>query len=258
MTRAQTEPRWLLYGVVFVLAVAALLGGCRLQEPEAPGAVVAQRDVQWRNAFASTAPGDTLPYVISWTPGARAQGYQVTTTVTQGTGWSGLLTNTPTTGTSMAFTAIHLAAWDSASFRACVVSTAPGKANSSPRCVDWTIVRGPGVPGTPTVDSSLVLAALIIKPDSVALDSVNVVARSAEFCTYWRALDGKVRLTSGQEARALCQGYYDAEFLPSEHLPGYPVAMAWEPSGMWVGNAFVAVRTPRGELAHTLFAGPFG
>lgn len=238
--------RGLIAGLLLCLACTPNTGS-----PGAPGEVVATRDVAWVNAFASTAPGDTLRYTISWSPGARAQGYAITTTVTQGTGWTNLLPNAQTVGTSVAFTPIHLAAWDSASFRACVASTAPGKANSAARCVDWTVVRGPGVPGDPVVDSSLVIAQIILKPDAATLSTLG----TQQFCPYARMLDGGVRFLSGYEDLSLCQGYYDA--MP-DRLPGYPVAMGRQTEWFEVIAGWrVQVRTPQDELARLLFAGPF-
>jgi hypothetical protein len=218
--------------------------------PDAPAVVTVARDLTFAPA-ALTAPGDTLRYTLTWTAGARATGYVVTTTAT-GTGWSGLLTNAPTAGLSMAFTPVNTAGWDSVSFSACVASTANGK-TSAPKCTSWSVKRGPGAPGTVTVDSSLVIAQLLLKPDSAALGTLA----SQQFCPFFKALDGKVRITSGYETLPACQGYYDA--LPAaEQLPGYPVALSWTPLRVPVTPGWsVAVRTPSLELAHILFAGPF-
>lgn len=244
-----------------LLAVVLLLG-CPEKPPSnaalgAPGDVQAERMANFTNASYTVAPGDTLNYIGSWTAGARAQGYLVTTSVTQGSGWSGLLTNAPTTALSMPFKMIHPTAWDSAGFRLCVVSTAPGKSNSSPSCVDWKIVRGPGSPGIPGIDSSQVIAAIILKPDAVTLVA-NVGTQ--QFCPYARALDGKVRFISGYENIAECQSHYDA--MPSgDRLPGYPVAVSYKQEwfNIDVGPKVitVAVRPPQQELLHTMFGGPF-
>jgi hypothetical protein len=236
-----------------MLGLLVLCAACTPTQnaPEAPGAVVAQREMIVSQAGLA-APGDTLRYTVSWTAGARATGYLVTTTVTQGTGWSGLLTNAPTAGLTMAFTPVNPAAWDSVSFSACVASTANGK-TSAPKCTSWAVKRGPGAPGTVTVDSSLVIAQLLLKPDSAAIGTLA----SQQFCPFFKALDGKVRITSGYETLPACQGYYDA--LPAaEQLPGYPVALSWTPLRVPVTPGWsVAVRTPSLELAHLMFAGPF-
>jgi hypothetical protein len=238
-----------------LLALTALLtlAACS-SPPAAPGAVVADRDV-FSSASFSLAPGDTLRYTLSWTPGARAQGYAVTTTVTQGSGWTNLLTNGQTTGTSVAFTPVHLTAWDSVSFRACVSSTAPGKANSSATCVDWTLVRGPTPPGGVTVDSTLVIA-MSLNPGNVGL----YFAASQQFCTFWTMGDGFTRLTLGQDTVAACRTMYDA--LPvGERLPGYPAALAshqWAPAeqAQAIRMAVMGARS-RKTIAEVLFAGPF-
>lgn len=226
-----------------------LTGACTSSEgPEAPGQVVAERATAVLAGLA--APGDTLRYTLTWTAGARATGYLVTTTVTQGAGWSGLLTNAATAGLSMAFTPVNTAAWDSVTFNACVTSTGNGK-QSNPRCTSWKLVRTPGQPGPVVVDSSLVIAAVILKPDAVAMATLA----SAQFCPYARSLDGGVRFFSGYETLPECQGHYDA--MPNR-LPGYPVQLATTTHRIPITPTWaVAVRTARDELAHLLFAGPF-
>ena len=232
-----------------ILGLVALLVACTPSEgPEAPGLVVAERATAVLAGLA--APGDTLRYTLSWTAGARATGYLVTTTVTQGTGWSGLLTSAPTSGLSTAFTPVNATAWDSVSFSACVVSTNLGK-TSSPRCTSWTLVRSPGQPGPVVVDSSLVIAAVILKPDDA---TVGLLA-SQQFCPFARSLDGEIRFFSGYETILECQGHYDA--MP-DRLPGYPVQMAVVTHRVLITPIWsVAARTARDELAHLLFAGPF-
>lgn len=235
--------RGMMAGLVALIVVACTPGAV----PDAPVAVTATRDP----VLAAFAPGDTLRYTLSWTAGARATGYLVTTTVTQGSGWSGMLTAAPTTGLSMAFTPVNTSAWDSVSFQACVRSVRGAK-QSSPTCTSWQLVRSPGVPGTPSVDSSLVIAAVILKPDSVTL-TTNA---TTQFCPYVRALDGKVRFLSGYETLPECQGHYDA-LPPADRLPGYPVALSHRPRWIEASGVRVALRTPTAELAHLLFAGPF-
>lgn len=233
------------------LGLAALLLACTPGGgPEAPGQVVAERATAVLAGFA--APGDTLRYTISWTAGARAASYRVTTTVTQGSGWSGMLTAAPVPGLSTPFTPVNVSAWDSVSFSACVVSV-NGSKTSTPTCTAWKLIRSPGAPGPVVVDSSLVIAAVILKPDSTTL----ALTASAQFCPYFRALDGKVRFASGYEELAVCQGYYDA-MPPADRLPGYPVALSAVPRTFQLGDGLtVAVGPARQELARVLFAGPF-
>jgi hypothetical protein len=232
-----------------MLGLLALVLACTPTDaPEAPATVVAARDP----ILAGMAPGDSLRYTVGWSAGARATGYAVTVTASQ-PGWSGLPANTLTVALSLPFTAINTTAWDSTSFTACVASTLTGKPNSLPRCTTWKVIRGPGQPGPPTVDSSLVIAAVLLKPDAVALGTLA----TQQFCPYVRALDGKVRFISGYEGLAVCQAEYDA--LPAaDRLPGYPTALAAHTQRIPItGTWSVAVRSARDELAHLIFAGPF-
>lgn len=229
--------------------MALALVGCIGQggEPSAPSSITASRHSQ----LASSAPGDTLRYTISWSAGARATGYQVTTTVTQGSGWSGLLTNTATPSLSIPFTPINTSAWDSVSFQACVVSTAPNKPNSLPRCTTWKLIRAPGIPGQPSIDSSQVIASILVRPKNVTVS----LAGNQQFCPYVKALDGGVRFISGYESLSTCQQHYDTMV---GRLPGYPVATARQTGWYGLNGIKVAfVRSAQDELSHVIFSGPF-
>lgn len=237
-----------ILAVLLVVACGVQYVSHEKNAPSAPDAISVTRDPQ----MASYAPGDTLLYTIAWSAGARAQGYLVTTTVTQGTGWSGMLTNAPTVALSIPFRPINTTAWDSVTFQACVVSTAPGKVNSPSRCTSWKLVRGPGTPGTPTVDSSQVIASFDVKPDGVAL----YTNASQQFCPFVKALDGKWRFIAGYEVLPYCQGQYDT--YPTENkLPGYPVAYSRTPYTIQMPSRLVVVTTPQKALASIIFAGPF-
>jgi len=230
-----------------LLALVALLVGCT-SAPLATPQLEAVRDP----ILASTAPGDTLRYTLRLaSPVTGAANYLWTTTATPA-GWSGMLTSASTTTTSIAFTPINATTWDSVRFTACVVATRPGK-TSAPGCVTWPLTRL-GTPGIPTVDSSLVIASIILLPDAATLAG----GQQLQFCPYAKALDGKVRFISGYHILPECQFFYDA--MPdSVRLPGYPVAMSLTPQ-TWLmdggpdGGLFVAVRTPQQELAAMIFA----
>lgn len=224
--------------------------------PDAPAALVATREIGEMALF-SAAAVDTLPYVLSWTPGKLAKGYEVTTT-TPDSGWSGLLAQVPTTSTSIAFRPIHTADWDSVSFTACVVSTAPGKAPSDPTCISWKLVRGPAPPGGVTVDSSLIIAEFLQLPhDRGGPPVVTQVNVPVKLCPYFRALDGKVRLVDGYNGSYCCQMYVDS-FPPTERLPGCPVQYEVAAGSYQWGPLRLVTRTPQAQLAHELFKGPFG
>jgi len=130
--------------------------------------------------------GDTLVYTISWGPGARATSYDVTRSVSASNGtWtvvadsqSGGVKNSgavplPNTFSYVRTTLSHrmwLAAvpWDSATFTVTVVSrNAVGV--STPVSTSWSVKRKPGPPGPITVDSSLIVAGILVQPKPVNL-----------------------------------------------------------------------------------------
>jgi hypothetical protein len=234
-----------------ILGLLVLCAACTPTQdaPEAPGAVVAQRDLVVSQA-GFTAPGDTLKYAVTWTAGARATGYLVTTTAS-GTGWSGMLTAAPTASLSMAFTPVNTTAWDSVSFSACVASTRNGK-TSAPKCTTWPLVRAPGAPGTVTVDSSLVVASLIVFPHA-AQTLVDVPVR---ICPYFVAADSMVRLVDGYNG-SFCRQIYDDSIPPAQRLTGYPIQYDVATTTRAWGGLRLVTRTPRDQLARDMFAGPF-
>jgi hypothetical protein len=239
------------YLVSLLLALAVLpLTSCQPTDRPlaAPTVALASADGVFR-AAGGFAPGDSLRLTVT-ANSARATGYVFNVTALE-SGWSGLPTNAVTTAGSISFTAVHLAAWDSVHFTACAVGT-QGTKQSAQTCSAVTFKRGPGPPVIGW-DSSLTITQIILEPNSVSV----LTAGTVQFCPYARALDGKVRFISGYEGLAECQGYYNA--MPAaDKLPGYPVAMG--KTTRWYDAApswRVAVRTPRDELAHVLFASPF-
>jgi hypothetical protein len=214
---------------------------------DAPTLGLTSTDGVYYPAGGFTAPGDSLRLTIT-ANSARAMGYIFTVT-TIDPGWSGLPTGVATTTGSLVFTAIHLTAWDSVRFTGCAIGT-QGAKQSAQTCSTVTFKRGPGAP-TVGWDSSLTVTQNILKPDAINA----LTATSTQTCSYWKALDGYVRMQSGQENLLPCQEYYDTM---ANTLPGYPVAMAHTTKWYDVAPGWrVAVRTPRDELAHVLFAGPF-
>lgn len=214
---------------------------------EAPTLALASPDGHYYPAGGFLAPGDSLRLTIT-ANSPRATGYIFTVT-TIDPGWTGLPTGVATTVGSLAFTAIHLTAWDSVRFVGCAIGT-QGTKQSPQTCVPVTFKRGPGAP-TVGWDSSLTVTQNILKPDRIDL-TTNA---SQQTCTYWKALDGYVRMQSGQENLVPCQQFYDT--MPNT-LPGYPVALARVTTWYDVAPGWrVAVRSPRDELAHLIFASPF-
>lgn len=236
---------------LLALALLACAPAAPVDAPEAPRAVVATREAAYRQAGGlEAAPGDTLRYALTWTAGARATGYRVTTTAT-GTGWSGMLTNVATTGLSMAFVPVNTTAWDSVTFSACVTSV-NGSKTSAPKCVTWPLIRSPGAPGTVTVDSSLVIATLLIYPEA-ATTEVNVPVK---LCPYFVALDGLARLVDGYNG-AFCRKMYDDSVPVAMRLPGYPIQYEVATTVHEWRGLKLAARSPRDQLAHEMFKGPF-
>jgi hypothetical protein len=231
-----------------LLVVAACRPAVDTRPLDAPTLGLTSVDGVYYPAGGFTAPGDSLRLTIT-ANSARATGYIFTVT-TLDPGWSGLPTGVATTTGSLAFTAIHLTAWDSVRFTGCAIGT-QGAKQSPQTCSTVTFKRGPGAP-TVGWDSSLTVTQNLLRPerkDTLALATF-------QFCTYWKALDGYVRMQSGQEALVPCQQHYDTM---ANTLAGYPVAMAKVTKWYDVAPGWrVAVRSPRDELAHLLFVGPFG
>lgn len=228
----------------------ALLVACAPTPVEGPGTptlALVSADGNYHPAGGFMAPGDSLRLTIT-ASSARATGYLFTVT-TVDPGWSGLPTSVATTVGSLAFTAIHLTAWDSVRFTGCAIGT-QGTKQSAQTCSTVTFRRGPAPPVIGW-DSSLTITQILIRPEQLAAvtGSVN------QFCSYAKALDGNVRMITGTETLSACQQHYDTM---ANRLPGYPVAMGkatrwYDVNPVWR----VAIRNPQDELAHLIFAGPF-
>lgn len=148
--------------------------------------------------------GDTLPYTISWGPGARATSYNVTTSVTGTNGaWSvvrdsntssiangswpatnglGALPQTSNVTFTVLKTWIAATPWDSATFTVSVASkNAIGV--SSAVSTTWKVSRKPGVPGPITIDSSLTVIGILVqpKPVNIFLGSSRIMCAFSTF-----------------------------------------------------------------------------
>lgn len=211
------------------LLLAALLIACAPSAPPAELANVGKPAISQNltlfHAANYTAPGDSLDYTITCTPIARATGYRWNTTTT-GAGWTGMLTSVVTTGCTVPFKPINLTAWDSTSFTACVRGVRGTDSSKTAGCTTWKVVRGLGPMQPPTVDSSRIITALYVYPETATITLASI----KQFCGYFGALDGRIRMVSGQENLPDCQLYYD-QLPPSVRLPGYPTALQWLPRG---------------------------
>lgn len=186
--------------------------------PDPPGPVVSGKK-------GNVTAGDTLPYTITWGPGARATSYNVTLTVsttngtwsivadsnssgkwTTGNGVGALPQTANVTGTSLK-TWVASIPWDSASF---VVSVASKNAAGTSAAVSasWKVARKPGVPGPITVDSSLIVTGLLVKPDtnSIQLGTSRVV------CNFFRFGNGAV--TQMTAFKSSCDSIY-TKYVPT-------------------------------------------
>ena len=166
--------------LVLLLAAFTTPAPVQLDAPDPPGPIVVGK-----KGKAVTA-GDTLQYTVSWGPGARATSYGVTWSVAATNGaWSVVADSNASgrwiTGNGIgAFpqtsnvTFLNLKSWiaalpwDSATFTVRVVSkNAIG--TSAPVSASWQVRRVPGPPGPITIDSSLIVIGVLVKPDSVGL-----------------------------------------------------------------------------------------
>jgi hypothetical protein len=129
------------------------------------------------------APGDSLTYVLGWTPGARATGYVVTVAASATNGaWNGLPVKQAVTTTSITFTASAMP-WDSVTFTATIYSTAGGLQSRTALVGNWKTTRLPGPPGGLTVDSSRALSILRldIRPPIATLPGIGVTQQLCAF-----------------------------------------------------------------------------
>ena len=171
------------------------------------------------------AAGDTLDYTLLCTPpNTRITGSRWNTTVT-GTGWTGMLVNAITAlPCSIPFKPINTAGWTTATFTACVRGTRGTDSTSTAGCVSWTVVRGLGPMTPPGVDSSRIITALFVYPEATTIQ----VSTNKQFCAYFGALDGLIRMMAGQESNPDCMAYYDQ--LPvALRPPGYTTALEDHP-----------------------------
>ena len=152
------------------------------------------------------APGDTLPYTLRWTAGSRAARYGVNVrpTRTNCAAWTGLPTAFETPNLSFTFRAICLT-WDTVTFTASVWSIgANGVKSKDTSRVSWSTSKRPGGPGPITVDSSLIITALDIKPDAVNL----VFGQQQQFCPMVRFHGGALAMPVDYRAIFTCAAFW--------------------------------------------------
>ncbi len=154
--------------------------------------------------------GDTLVYSVSWGAGARATSYDYRLSVTASNGAWAVVADSNGSGkwitgngigslpssSSVSFTSVKtwIAAipWDSATF---TVSVNSRNANgiSSSVSASWKVNRKPGPPGPITIDSSLIVTATLVLPDSsnIGLGASRIVCGFKQFgngaVTQWTA-----------------------------------------------------------------------
>lgn len=142
--------------------------------------------------------GDTAKVYASWTAGARATGYLVSSTASLTTGtWVGLPAAVATSARTFFFAATNTTA-DSADFIVCVNST-----NSSGSSVAGCSAakRWRRLPGAPVVTIDSVIA-LDIKPDAFG---VTVTVGRQQLCPFARFRGDTVALLTRYASLSTCQ-----------------------------------------------------
>jgi len=193
------------------------------------------------------APGDTLKYTARWPKWKGATSYQYSVRAST-LNWT-VPTNVVTIDTTAAFNLINTTAWDTVTFRFVVKGINTGGVSKDSATVTWRVVRPMTPGGPPVIDSSKVVWAILIKPDSVqlatgtlacqalgsamidTLGNVNAACMTgsmpqiAQFCAFFQMLDKKYYMGPTDETnRYLCRRQYDK--LPEAgRLPGYPDAV---------------------------------
>lgn len=227
-------------------------------------------------AYFAVTPGDTLTYTARWPAWRYVSGYKYWIRASPSTNWT-LPTGVTVKDTTVSFRVINTSGWDSVSFRLVVKGLDyAGATTRDSVYVNWKVVRPPVPGGPPTVDSSKVVSAIIIKPDAVrmvksdtactnlslaqridtlgrahakcqAKDSAGVVrVLVVQFCAFAQTLDGKYRMLGPIDAtnRNICRRRYDS--LPAAgRLSGYPVLAATDPPG----HTFKVVIQDNGDVS---------
>jgi len=173
-----------------LLATAAATPPPRAEDPPVrPG----EPRLEGPRGLVPRAVGDTLSYRMRWGVGLRATGYLVTV-LSSRPGWTGLPNNSAIADTSTSWKAIAPPGWDSTTFTATVISTR-GALRSAARSLRWAVNAGVGQPGPIVLDTTLQLARLDLKPDSIRLAPLAQV----QFCPFIQFRDGAVAMR-GQDA----------------------------------------------------------
>ncbi len=190
---------------------AAMREATQLLPPDAPGPIV-------KGPTGNVAAGDTLIYTISWGPGARATSYnyRLAVTATNGTwttakdsnstGMFGInlpLPDVRSVTPPLLKTWLSAIPWDSATFTVSV-SSQNAAGTSATVSTTWKVLRKPGVPGPPVVDSSLIVTGVLVRPPTVSL----ALGASRLACAFQQFGNGAV--TRWTADRAACDSIYTA------------------------------------------------
>src|SRR5437773_705762 len=207
-----------LLAALFLLAVGrpATMGeATQLLPPDAPGPIV-------KGPTGKVAAGDTLVYTISWGPGARATSYNYRLAVTATNGSWTTARDSNSTGTfginlplpdvrvvtpTLIKTWLTAIPWDSATFTVSV-SSQNAAGTSATVATTWKVLRKPGPPGPPTVDSSLIVTGILVRPPTVSL----ALGASRLACAFQQFGNGAV--TRWTADRAACDSIYVA-YIPA-------------------------------------------
>jgi hypothetical protein len=133
------------------------------------------------------------------------------------TGWTGL----PCTLISPADTIRVIASstsWDSVRFRVVAWSRRNAeRSRDSVYVITPTFKRPLPPPGPIVIDTSLTVAAVLVRPGNVEINIALQPGRTVQFCAYLSYLDGKVALPIGQ--RPQCDEDYLAGFSAAQRTP---------------------------------------
>ncbi len=181
----------ILLGLLAVGRPVPIGEASQLLPPDAPGPIV-------KGPSGKVAAGDTLVYTISWGPGARATSYNYRLAVTASNGtWtvaadSNSAAGKFTSGTllpdvrgvtsSLLKTWLSAIPWDSATFTVSV-SSQNAAGTSATVATTWKVLRKPGPPGPPTIDSSLAPTSTLVLPNpaTLALGATRTVCAFKQF-----------------------------------------------------------------------------
>ena len=190
--------------------------------------------------------GDTLKYTARWPKWKGATSYQYSVRASA-PNWT-VPTNVVAIDSVAPFILVNTTAWDSVTFRLVVKGINTLGVSKDSVIVSWRVVRPMAPGGPPVIDSSRVVWALIVKPDSIrivagtaacaalgtnvmdtlgnakAACKTNGIPQVVQFCAFFQMLDKKYYMGETTVSnRYICRRQYDQ--LPAAgRLPGYPNA----------------------------------